>query len=216
MKSILSHLEGKSHIIWDWNGTLLDDVDLMVEVIGELLDEHSLPRIDRQKYCELFRFPIRNYYLDLGFDFNRVSFEQLSEKFIAGYRKGLPSTKLHEGMKELIHVLNQSSISQSVLSAAEEGYLAEQLQYFGIRHYFENVYGLTDYHAAGKLVRGFQLMRDAKIPAERTVLIGDTDHDLEVGKALGIEVLLLADGHQSFDRLKSKHSRVVLNRYDAR
>lgn len=209
MKSILSHLEGKSHIIWDWNGTLLDDVDLMVEVIGELLDEHSLPRIDRQKYCDVFGFPIRNYYETLGFDLTKVSFERLSEKFIAGYRKGLPSTQLHCGAKELLNMLHESKVSQSVLSAAQESYLQEQLHYFEIGHYFDHVYGLNDFHAAGKLHRGIDLMAEAKIPKDTALLIGDTDHDLEVGKALGVEVLLLAHGHQSAERLKRNHHFVI-------
>lgn len=209
MKSIWPHLEGKSHIIWDWNGTLLNDVDLMVEVIGELLDEHKLPRIDRQKYCEVFGFPIKDYYRALGFDFDKVSFEKLSEKFIAGYRRGLPSTRLHEGTTDLLNSLHQLKVSQSILSAAEEVYLKEQLIHFGIDGYFEHIYGLRDHHAAGKVERGKELMRDAKIPASSTVLIGDTDHDLEVGRALGVDVLLMAHGHQSFKRLNAKHHRVL-------
>lgn len=213
MKSILAHLEGKSHIIWDWNGTLLDDVDLMVEVIGDLLDEYSLPRITRQHYRELFGFPIRNYYQNLGFDFNKVSFEKLSEKFIAGYRTGLLSARLHEGAKELLNSLHQSKISQSILSAAEEVYLKEQLSHFSVIHYFDYIYGLRDNYAASKIERGKELMREAKIPASSTILIGDTDHDLAVGKALGVEVLLLADGHQSYSRLVSKHFKILPNRY---
>lgn len=209
MKSIWPHLDGKTHIIWDWNGTLLDDVDLMVEVIGELLEEHELPRINRQQYCELFGFPIKNYYRALGFDFDKVPFEKLSEKFMAAYRRGLPSTQLHGGVKELLSSLRQSRISLSVLSAAEEVYLKQQLSHFGIEQYFGHIYGLSDHHAAGKIERGKDLMLEAKLPANSTVLIGDTDHDLEVGKALGVEVLLVAHGHQSFNRLKSKHHRVL-------
>lgn len=214
MKSLWPHLEGKTHIIWDWNGTLLNDVDLMIDVIGGLLNEHGLERIDRQNYCELFRFPIRDYYKALGFDFQKVNFEHLSEKFIAAYRKGLPTTKLHGGVKDFLHSVHESKISQSVLSAAQEVYLDEQLSHFGIRHYFDHVYGLNDYHAAGKLERGKELMADSRMPKDTTILIGDTDHDLEVGQALGIEVLLLADGHQSFDRLNSKHHRILKTRYE--
>jgi len=213
MKSLWPHLEGKTHIIWDWNGTLLNDVDLMIDVIGDILDDHGLERINRQNYCELFRFPIREYYKALGFDFQKVNFEHLSEKFIAAYRKGLPTTQLHEGVKEFLNSVHQSKISQSVLSAAEQVYLEEQLSHFGIRHYFDHVYGLSDFHAAGKLERGKELMVQSRMPKETTLLIGDTDHDLEVGKALGIEVLLLADGHQSFSRLNAKHDRILKSRH---
>ncbi len=40
------------------------------------------------------------------------------------------------------------------------------------------------------------------------ILVGDTDHDLEVGDALGIDVLLVTGGHQSHARLSKRHSRV--------
>lgn len=213
MESLWSHLVGKTHVIWDWNGTILNDVDLMVEVIGEILEEHGLKRVNRENYCELFRFPIRDYYQLLGFDLNKVSFEKLSEKFVAGYRKGLPTTSLHTGMTDFLHSVQQAKISQSVLSAAQEQYLYEQLEHFGIRHYFDHVYGLTDYHAASKVQRGKDLILNAKIPKETTLLIGDTDHDLEVGNELGVEVLLLADGHQSFSKLSALHPKTLKSRY---
>jgi phosphoglycolate phosphatase len=213
MKSIWPHLEGKTHVIWDWNGTLLNDVDLMVEVIGDILDKHGLERVNREKYCELFRFPIREYYKLIGFDLEKVSFERLSEQFTQDYREGLSTTQLHDGVKEFLRCVTQSKISQSVLSAAQETFLHEQLKHFGVHHYFDHIYGLEDYHAVSKIERGKQLMAEAKIPKETTLLIGDTDHDLEVGDALGVEVLLLADGHQSFDRLSSKHHRILRTRY---
>ena len=213
MKSLWPHLEGKTHIIWDWNGTLLDDVDLMVDVISDILEDHGLGRLSRESYRELFRFPIRDYYQALGFNLEKVSFEKLSERFTLGYKTGLPKTRLHRGMKEFLDSVWQANICQSVLSAAQEEYLNEQLTHFGVRHYFEHVYGLTDYHAASKVERGKQLMEVAQIPRDTALLIGDTDHDLEVAQALGVEVLLLADGHQCWNRLTSKHSRVLLDRY---
>ncbi len=213
MKSIWPHLEGKTHIIWDWNGTLLDDVELMISVIGDILEEHSLNRIDRKSYTELFAFPVKDYYRSLGFNFAKTPFEDLSDKFIQGYRQGLSKTRLHEGMKDFLCSVHQSKISQSVLSAAQQTYLEEQLNHFGVRHYFEHVYGINDFHAASKLERGKELMVKTKIPKETTILIGDTDHDLEVGKALGVEVLLLADGHQSYPRLQGKHHRILKSRY---
>ena len=48
-----------------------------------------------------------------------------------------------------------------------------------------------------------------------TVLIGDTDHDLEVGRSMGVEVLLIADGHQSYNRLIKCHDNVMKSRYDS-
>lgn len=213
MKLIWPHLENKTHIIWDWNGTLLDDTALMVDVIGDILQSHGKKRITLQNYIDLFRFPVKDYYRSLGFDFEKVSFETLSEQFTVGYKAGLVNTQLHRGMKDFLEQIDAAHISQSVLSAAHEVYLEEQLEYFGIRHYFKHVYGLKDFHAKGKLDRGKQLMAETQMPRNSTILIGDTDHDLEVGITLGVEVLILADGHQSYRRLHSKHTRTLESRY---
>ena len=74
------------HVIWDWNGTLLDDAWLCVEVMNELLVEHSLPAVDAQRYEALFTFPVVEYYRQLGFDFERTPFEEVGTAFIEGYQ----------------------------------------------------------------------------------------------------------------------------------
>ncbi|MFM8313967.1 MAG: HAD family hydrolase, partial [Deltaproteobacteria bacterium] len=145
MQSIWPYLEGKTHIIWDWNGTILNDVDLMVEVIGNVLEDHGLERVNRQSYLELFRFPVKEYYKSLGFNFEKESFEKLSEKFTAGYRQGLLTSRLHEGMKDFLFEIKSANICQSVLSAAQEDYLKEQLKQYEIDHCFDHVYGIKDF-----------------------------------------------------------------------
>lgn len=79
-EQIHSAITGKRHIIWDWNGTLLDDVGHAVSVINSLLDEHDLPRIDQERYRKIFDFPVLRYFETLGFDFEKEPFESLCHK----------------------------------------------------------------------------------------------------------------------------------------
>ena len=51
-----------THIIWDWNGTLLDDAWLCVDVMNGMLRERRLPTRTLDQYKEVFDFPVRNYY----------------------------------------------------------------------------------------------------------------------------------------------------------
>lgn len=209
MLKIKEHLANKKHLIWDWNGTLLDDVDAVVEVMGGILEGQGMARIDRARYLEVFGFPIAEYYRRLGFDFEKVPFETLSDAFVAGYRARVQSIPLHAGAKELLAALKEEGIQQSVLSAAKEDDLRMHLTLHGILDYFDHVYGLNDHHAVSKVQRGLELIADTGIDPKRTLLVGDTDHDLEVGQALGVDVLLLNDGHQSFERLSQIHHRVL-------
>lgn len=211
------HLEkefrGKDHIIFDWNGTLLDDVDLCVEVVGSLLTEHALPVVTREEYLRVFRFPIRDYYVDLGFDFSKSAFEIIAEEFVKRYKDRAWDCILFDGATDLLSEIRRQGKGTSLLSAAHEGHLLELLAHYKIQEHFDHVFGLLDNYAASKVERGHELIRALGLSRDRIIMVGDTDHDAEVAKALGIDILLLADGHQHFDRLNAVHHRVLPSRY---
>ena len=99
------------HIIWDWNGTLLDDLDLCVDVMNGLLDRRSLPLLDRARYHRLFDFPVRAYYERLGFDFARDSFEELSVEFISAYDARRWECRLQPGAQTILGSLQAAGLS---------------------------------------------------------------------------------------------------------
>lgn len=208
-KQIWLHLEKKKHVIWDWNGTLLNDVEHAVASVNSLLEKHELPLVDRERYREIFDFPVEHYYRRLGFDFQRESFVELSHRFVDFYMANFHGCALVDGAKEILDGVKAAGKTQSVLSAADQVSLEHMLKHYGIYPYFENVYGIGDKFASSKVHRGHELMARAAVAAEETLLIGDTLHDLEVGKALGIDVLLVSHGHQSRERLHQQHKLVL-------
>ena len=77
-------------IFWDWNGTLMDDVDFTHGCLNWMLESHGYPqRYDLAQYRELFRFPIEDYYRLAGFDFSRHPYPMLAEHFMAHYNAGV-------------------------------------------------------------------------------------------------------------------------------
>ena len=213
MIELIPHLEHKKHIIWDWNGTLLNDVDFCIEIISTMLSEYGLPTIDKIEYLERFRFPIIEYYEEIGFDFDHVPFPDLSHHFISRYKAGMETrTSLYDGAREILAQLSQRGISSSILSAANERDLVQTLERYEIRHHFVEVFGLSDHHATSKLQRGVELMAALELAPESLILIGDTNHDLEVAAAMGIEVLLVSGGHQGEERLRALHPKVASRR----
>lgn len=210
------HTQPYDHIIWDWNGTLLNDVELCFSVLTELLAEHQLPVPAMDEYRAAFRFPVQDYYADFGFDFEKVSFDALSQRFMQLYGGRVRSAKLFHGALDWLAAVKSSHKEQSILSAASQVHLNEILVFFDIMHHFDRVYGIANDHAVSKLQRGRELLLEARSTPAKTLLIGDTDHDLEVGKALGVDVLLIADGHQHGERLKSLHDNVIVSRFGSR
>jgi phosphoglycolate phosphatase len=205
LKEILS---SHDHVIWDWNGTLLNDIDHCVETINSVLQAWDLPQVSREKYLDVFQFPVINYYKEIGFDFEKHSFEKVGTQFIQTYYSGVDSCNLVSGARELLLHIRENVKMQSVLSAAEQSHLNEMMEKFNIRKFFDNVFGINNIYAASKLERGQELIEMSGIARNKTILIGDTDHDLQVAQELGIEVILVSHGHQSFERLSAKHNRV--------
>lgn len=190
------------NIIWDWNGTLLNDVWLGIEVMNSLLENRKLHLLTIEKYRDIFDFPVKNYYAKLGFDFEQEPFEVIGNEFITEYDKKHLLCKLNESASEILKFISNIGINQYVLSARNHLQLENEFEYFGIRHYFKSFAGLSDNLANGKLKLGMELIKNQKIDKKSTVLIGDTVHDYEVAEALEIDCILVEGGHQSAERLK--------------
>ena len=200
MQSLIKHIKQYDHVIWDWNGTLLDDGQLCYSILLEQFEAHSLPPVPIEITRKHFQFPLTQYYRALGFDLDKICFNKISDQFYESYQKKVMSCRLFEGTQELLTELSEKGISSAVLTAAEESTAERLISHFGIRHYFQEVYGLDHSLADSKVKRGHQLMDQLNWDRSRIVLIGDTDHDAQVAQSLGIEVILLADGHQCHSR----------------
>ncbi|MFV0592947.1 MAG: HAD family hydrolase [Draconibacterium sp.] len=196
-------------VIWDWNGTLLNDLDFCIHTINQLLRKRGLALLDHTQYKEVFSFPVKDYYTAIGFDFSKEDFEIPAREFIDLYNSGVKNCKLHSTARSVLNFFQNSGKQQFVLSAMKQNMLEETLEHQNIRHYFEGIAGLNDHYAASKIERGKQLIDKYHIQKEKAVMIGDTIHDYEVAEKLGISCILIANGHQSKERLESTGTFVV-------
>ncbi len=197
------------NIIWDWNGTLLNDLDFCISTINILLRKRELPELDKSKYREVFSFPVKEYYRAIGFDFDKEDFAVPAKEFIDLYDSGVEKCSLHNNTSVILEFFKKHKFRQFVLSAMKENMLVKTLKHKGIYSFFEGVAGLGDHYAVSKIERGNQLIQQYKIDTKNTWMIGDTIHDFEVACELGIQCILVADGHQSKQRLESTGVKVV-------
>lgn len=196
-------------VIWDWNGTLLDDLAACVAALNDLLRTRGMPLVSPDEHTKRFLFPVRDYYAALGFDFSRESFPQIAVEYHQAYDRRWEGIRLRGDAHEAFDTLDRARIKQHLLSASEQGRLMEQLDRFGIRDRFASVSGLDDLHADGKVGRGRDLVKEQKLTAQSTWMIGDTLHDVEVAAELGVEPILVTGGHQHEQTLRSTGVRVV-------
>lgn len=192
-----------SHIIWDWNGTLLNDAWLCVEVMNGMLAQRKLLPLTLEIYRDIFDFPVRDYYLQLGFDFTKEPFEIVGMEFMLLYNRRQKECHLHPEVRHLLSYCQLQGYRQSILSAREQGELLEETVALGVRPFFDQVRGLNDHYAHGKTKVGFKLVRDLGISKRDIIFIGDTLHDAEVAREIGIDCILIPNGHHSEERIRS-------------
>jgi phosphoglycolate phosphatase len=198
-------------IIWDWNGTLLDDVQICINGINGLLSDRHLPLLDENRYRDIFTFPVKEYYEKAGFDFTAEPFDIPAMQFIDYYRAHLPAAELFPDAVEVLEYFRQKGFMQSVLSAMENDFLHMSIKEKSIYDYFEHIAGIHNHFAESKIMQARQLIELMRVKPEDTVIIGDTQHDYEVSNAVGCRILLVARGHQSPEKLKKLECNIVSN-----
>ena len=196
--------------VWDWNGTLVNDVALCSQLLNSQLQRHGhAPLGGIAEYKRVFRFPIEEYYKDAGFDFSRCSYRQLAAEYMQLYPARVLECPLQPHAWQVLSELAARGVRQVVLSASEQAMLDQQLAHFGLSGYFEQVLGQTDFYGRSKVQRGLDWLAESGVEKQNAVMVGDTDHDFEVASALGIGCVLFAGGHQPREKLAATGAPVV-------
>lgn len=199
----------KKTIFFDFNGTIIDDLNLCLDILNVMLKNNGQKPIDIDMYKEIFTFPIIDYYVKAGFDFKKKSFELLSIDFINMYQEASYNCNLHEGVLDALKYFKEKGYRLVVLSASQIDNLKEQLDEFGITKYFDRILGIENIYAKSKVEIGVNYIKEENLNKDECIMIGDTLHDEEVAHAMGIDVVLYDKGHQSHNVLSKGNSKVV-------
>ena len=196
------------YVIFDFNGTVIDDVDLGVLCINELVKKYlNRGPVSREEYTHVFTFPVKKYYENVGFDFGLHDWVTVAHDWLSIYNSHRHEYSLFPGIVDLLEENQRKGYSNILLSATKREMLLEQVEELGLSSYFDKILGIDNIYASGKvhLIEDFIKDKDPK----DCVLIGDTLHDLDVARSAGVECILLSCGHQARDVLEREYGRVV-------
>ena len=198
-------------ILWDWNGTLLDDVDICITAMNKMLAGRDMATINSEFYYKNFTFPVIRYYEAMGWDFSVQNFNDISIEFMANYDALFYSSSLHQNTFKTLEFFKEQGYKQIVVSALEHNRLIESLSIHGLDHFFDASYGIENILGGGKIHLAKRMIEEQNLIPERTCMIGDTEHDLEVAQAIGTQCILVAHGHHTIERLQKLNVTVVNN-----
>lgn len=202
-------------IIWDWNGTLLDDVTSAVSALNKMLALRGIPPTTLEFYRENFGFPVRPFYAKVGVDLEHEDWDRICVDF---HRFVNDEPKiLRADAKDALSLARGMGMRQTILSALREDMLLHDVKEAGVADMLDAIYGVDNLDGATKLSRGYDLLRliESRLGEVNLFFVGDTLHDAEVAKGLGARCILVEGGHQSPQRLAAAGVPVTATLVDA-
>ncbi|MBQ3045005.1 MAG: HAD family hydrolase [Clostridia bacterium] len=196
-----------THIIWDWNGTLLNDISASLASVNDMLAMRGKPPIDVDFYRECIGVPIRKFY-EKTFDMEKEDYSVLIEQYNEGYLRHLSSCRLTDGVVEVVDYFNKNGVKQAIISSSNNAQLIQNVTKYGIFDRFDAVLGAEDFLAGSKIERAENYLRHSG-GESRVLVVGDIEHDAEMAHKLGADCVLLTSGHENRERLYAADAKVI-------
>ncbi len=200
-----------THIVWDWNGTLLNDNHANLAAVNAVCEMFGRDPVELDHWRSFFRRPLLPCYEELlGRALEEEDWERVEELYHSSYLRHLPSCELTPGVPDVLHEWARGGGTQSLLSMASHDHLVPLVTERGLTSHFTRVDG-----------RRFQTEHDSKaehllrhlehqdVDPSRVVLIGDIDDDARAAHGAGAHSILVTSGLMSPERLRATGSLVV-------
>ena len=191
------------HIIWDFNGTLLNDTQLSLDVDNNVFEKLGIPCITIDDYRNNMTMPVRDFYPTVGVDYSVHSYETIARLWLDEFNQKAVGVGLVAGALDAIRFFHGQGRSQSVLSASYEPSLRKQCEALGLTPYMADISGLEDESASKKTEIGRRQLRELGLEGRDVVLIGDMLTDVHLAEDLGADCILVSWGHNDLKRLLS-------------
>ncbi|MGQ0848863.1 MAG: HAD family hydrolase [Actinomycetota bacterium] len=207
------------HVVWDWNGTLFDDLEVVVSSVNHGLARFGAKPIDLDGYRSHYTRPVKNFYDRLlGRQVTEEEWLTLDEVFHDAYRTALVNARLTGDAARALDLVAAGEHSQSLLSMFPHEDLVPLVRVLGIERYFDRVDGLREGspgdHKAAYLARHLRLLIGDEDPS-RVIVIGDTPDDAVAAAYVGARPILYDGGSHHRRDLEVVGAPIASNLLDA-
>lgn len=191
------------YILWDWNGTLLDDTRAAFNTLNIMLKKRGVKPIAMEFYLDNFAFPVKPFYESIGMVLDNENWDDLAIEYHDIY--AAQNKTLNVEAIAALEKVRLCGVGQSIISALRQDLLRKATDSFGVRKYLDYVYGVDNLDGCSKIDRAKELLdkiRGEHVEELDVVLIGDSLHDKEVADMLGVGCVLCSQGSHAHWRLE--------------
>ncbi|MDE3724117.1 HAD family hydrolase [Nocardiopsis sp. N85] len=200
-----------AHIVWDWNGTLLDDNHANLAAVNAVCASFGREPVELDHWRTVFRRPLIPCYEELlGRTFAEGEWARAEKLYDEGYLRHLPTCELTDGVPDVLHDWSADGRTQSLLSMASHDHLVPLIAERGLTPHFTRIDGRRyDTEHDSKAEHLVHHLRGLDIDPAKVVLIGDIDDDARAAREAGAHSILVATGLMAPERLVATGSPVV-------
>ena len=204
----MNHKSKYKLVLWDWNGTLLDDVGAALQAVNTMLTRRGAKLIGLPQYHDYIDVPIRKFYENI-FDLEKEDYSEILIEYNNAYEALRNNIMLAQGVHRVLDYLCDAGVLQAIVSSSEQNQLRDAVKHFELDCYFDAVLGAEDYLAGSKLERAKQYISKNCIEPSSVLVVGDLLHDYEMAQSVGADCVLLGRGHHSVQKLRGSGAKVI-------
>jgi phosphoglycolate phosphatase-like HAD superfamily hydrolase/ADP-ribose pyrophosphatase YjhB (NUDIX family) len=177
------------NLIFDWSGTLVDDLGPVIEATNAVFERYNLPAFDRDNFRRQFRLPYSEFYAEFLPD---ISLAELETHFRPAFSAAKTPVTVLPHAREKLEWCTQHGIRAFVLTSMDTQAFERQMDDFKLRHHFEAIYsGIID-----KRDMIHQIIQQHRLKPHETAFVGDMTHDVETARHGGLSSIAVLTGYQ--------------------
>jgi phosphoglycolate phosphatase len=176
------------NLIFDWSGTLVDDLGPVIEATNAVLGRYGLPPLDREAFRRRFRLPYREFYTEV---LPHVPLDELEAHFRPAFDAAETPVTILPHAREKLEWCAALGVRTFVLTSMDSTAFERQLDDLALRGLFEATYsGVLDKREVIHRI----LEQHGLAPAE-TAFVGDMTHDVETARHGGVSSIAVLTGY---------------------
>ncbi|MDR3450934.1 MAG: HAD family hydrolase [Alphaproteobacteria bacterium] len=195
-------------VVWDWNGTLLDDTELVRTCVNKALKDVGHPEMDMERFRALQIRPLRDFYKAAGLNEDEVlrALEIEGRIFDQEYEPLADHAPLREGAVDLLRRLSGHKVDNVIVSNHLTHQIARLLEKHNIRGFFGDIIAYAAHkrghrtETKGDKLRVF--IAERGLNTANAVIIGDTLEEIEIARELGMASIAITGGIHAEERLR--------------
>jgi phosphoglycolate phosphatase-like HAD superfamily hydrolase/ADP-ribose pyrophosphatase YjhB (NUDIX family) len=191
------------NIIFDWSGTLVDDLPAVLAATNAVFQECDVEPLSLQTFRAEFCLPFKHFYDRF---IPHVPLADLERSFHGHFRREQAQVAALPHAREFLLFCRRRGLRTFVLSTVHQDYFALQSAASGFDQFIDRPYtGIWD-----KRLKIVELLAENQLAAAETLFIGDMQHDIETAKHGGVHSCAVLTGYNRLDQLRASEPDVIV------